>query len=163
MKILKKCTDDSITSFLMKFAVDRALDDKRYEDADVGVSLRRVLRYYTVRTKFTGVHPSLADIGVKDIEVRVDGFLFKKTKINLPVGQTHGGIIDKIQKLEEAFNNMRVQMEEQEREQKRQMQKYKSLQEQNRNQEQKIKELKKTISKMKMSLKENQYYDLDFD
>ena len=170
MKILKKCTDDSITSFLMKFAVDRALDDKRYETAQVGASLRRVLRYYTVRTKFTGVHPSLADIGVKDIEVRVDGFLFKKTKNDVPEfhvnhkdGQTHGVNSDKIQKLEEAFNNMRVQMEEQEREQKRQMQKYKSLQEQNRKQEQQIKELKKVITKMKRSLKENQFYDSDAD
>ena len=164
MKILKKCTDASITSFLMKYAVDRALDDKRYETADFGPSLRRVLRYYTVRTKFFGVHPCLSDIGVKEIEVTEEGFLFKKStapREDKHVTKKRTESDEKIQKLEEEFSFMKVQMEEQQKEQRRQLQKYKNLQEQNRNQERQNQELKKHLLKLKKKLKEDNYYDSD--
>ena len=165
MKILKKCTDASITSFVMKYAVDRALDDKRYETADFGPSLRRVLRYYTVRTKFFGVHPCLSDIGVQEIELTEEGFLFKKSTVpreDKHVTMKKTEIDEKIQRLEEEFSFMRVQMEEQQKEQKRrQLQKYKNLQEQNRNQEKQIQELKTLLSKLKENLEENGYYYSD--
>ena len=76
MKILKKCTDAKIQSFKMKFAVHNALAHKRYETEDIGSSLERVLRYWTVRDKFNGVEETLAKIGVKNIEVQKDGLLF---------------------------------------------------------------------------------------
>ena len=41
----------------MKYAVDRSLAGKKYETADVGESLARVMRYWTVRGKLEGVHP----------------------------------------------------------------------------------------------------------
>ena len=39
----------------MKFAVDRSLDAKKYEEAPIGQSLQRVLKYWTMGGKFTGV------------------------------------------------------------------------------------------------------------
>ena len=76
MKILKKCTDAKLQSFKMKFAVHNALANARYENEDVGTSLDRVLRYWTVRDKFNGVEETLANIGVKRVEVKEDGLLF---------------------------------------------------------------------------------------
>ena len=60
----------------MKFAVDRSLDGKKYETAEVGEALARVLRYWTVRGKFDSVHPELEKIGVQNIEVTATGLKF---------------------------------------------------------------------------------------
>ena len=76
MKILKKCTDAKLQSFKMKFAVHNALANVRYETEDLGVSLERVLRFWTVRDMFPGVEKTLAEIGVKRVEVKEDGLLF---------------------------------------------------------------------------------------
>ena len=76
MKILKKCTDAKLQSFKLKFAVYNALAHSRYETEDIGTSLERVLRYWTVRDKFNGVEETLANIGVKRVEVKQDGLLF---------------------------------------------------------------------------------------
>ena len=66
----------------MKFAVDRSLEGKRYETDPIGPSLKRVLRYWTVRNKFDGarIHPDLAKIGVTSITVKEEGLVFD-TKI----------------------------------------------------------------------------------
>jgi len=69
LKICKLLFGVSITSFLLKFAIDRALDGKKYETADIGSSLERVLRFYTIRGKLIGVHPALVAVGVKKIEM----------------------------------------------------------------------------------------------
>ena len=60
----------------MKFAVDRSLDGVKYETADIGESMERVMRYWTVRDKFGGVHPALRRIGVERIEVDKEGLKF---------------------------------------------------------------------------------------
>ena len=60
----------------MKYAVDRSLDGKKYETADIGESLARVLRYWTVRGKFDSVHPELEKIGVQRIEITATGLKF---------------------------------------------------------------------------------------
>ena len=60
----------------MKYAVNRVLDDKKYETADIGSSLKRVLKYWTVRDKFTQVHPKLAERGVRRIDVEENGLSF---------------------------------------------------------------------------------------
>ena len=60
----------------MKYAVDRSLAGKKYETADVGESLARVMKYWTVRGKLEGVHPDLQKIGVQKIKVTRDGILF---------------------------------------------------------------------------------------
>ena len=61
--------------FQMKFAVDRSLDAKKYE-ASIGQSLQRVMKYWTLTGKFTGVHPELAEIGVKEVKVTDQGLEF---------------------------------------------------------------------------------------
>ena len=60
----------------MKFAVDRSLAARKYDTADVGSSLERVMRYWTVRDRFHGVHPALERIGVTRIDVNRSGLLF---------------------------------------------------------------------------------------
>ena len=55
------------------------LDGKRFETVDIGISLERVLRYYTLNGKLTkvrngvcvgiGVDPALKAIGIKEIEI----------------------------------------------------------------------------------------------
>ena len=96
MKILKKCYEDvNITSFKvkfsldcysirslyfqMKFAVDRSLEGRRYETDPIGLSFKRVLRYWTVRNKFeeARIHSDLAKIGVTNIRVKEEELVFE--------------------------------------------------------------------------------------
>ena len=76
LKIMKLCCKADIESFKMKYAMDRCLSDYKYEKADIGSSLERVLRYWTLRGKFDGIHPDLKEIGVKRVEVANDGLVF---------------------------------------------------------------------------------------
>ena len=76
LKIMKLCCKADIESFKMKYAMDRCLAEWKYEEEDIGSSLERVLRYWTLRGKFDGVHPDLAKIGVKRIQVEKDGLTF---------------------------------------------------------------------------------------
>ena len=76
LKIMKLCSKADIESFKMKYAMDRCLEGEKYEEEDIGSSLERVLRYWTLRGKFDGVHPELAYIGVKRIKVDKDGLIF---------------------------------------------------------------------------------------
>ena len=69
LKTLKLIFGVPITSFFLKFAVDRTLPDSKYEKMDLGILLKRALRYHTVRGKFIGVHPELKEIGVNKIEI----------------------------------------------------------------------------------------------
>ena len=64
----------------MKFAVDRSLEGRRYETDPIGPSLKRVLRYWTVRNKFeeARIHPDLAEIGVTNIRVEDQGLVFER-------------------------------------------------------------------------------------
>ena len=63
--------------FKMKYALDRSLDGKKYETMDIGTSLERVMRYWTVRDKFNGVHPELREIGVTRVSVSQQGLMFE--------------------------------------------------------------------------------------
>ena len=60
----------------MKFAVGRSLDGKKYEDAEIGPSLIRVLKYSTMKDKFTGIHPILSKIGITRVEITEQGLVF---------------------------------------------------------------------------------------
>ena len=60
----------------MKYAVDRSLQSGRYTTADIGPSLKRVLKYWTMRDKFQGIHPALAEKGFARVEVTDEGLLF---------------------------------------------------------------------------------------
>ena len=69
LKIIKLIRNGSVTSFTLKYAIDRGLEDVIYETASLGPSLERVLRYFTLRGKLDGVHDDLAKIGVKAIKI----------------------------------------------------------------------------------------------
>ena len=69
LKILKLIRNGSVTSFTLKYAIDRGLEDVVYETAALGPSLERVLRYFTLRGKLDGVNDDLAKIGVKAIKI----------------------------------------------------------------------------------------------
>ena len=60
----------------MKYGVDRSLAGARYKEEDVGVSLKRVLRYWSLRDKFSGIHPSLKTMGIARVEVTSEGLHF---------------------------------------------------------------------------------------
>ena len=60
----------------MKYGVDRSLAGARYKDEDVGVSLARVLRYWSLRDMFSGIHRTLASIGIARVEVEMEGLRF---------------------------------------------------------------------------------------
>ena len=74
-----------MTSFNLKFSIDRSLEDTKYEKAPIGLSLERAMRYYSIRGKFHGVHPDLEKIGVKKIEINYAdekiGFIFSEGNI----------------------------------------------------------------------------------
>ena len=76
LKIMKLCCKADIESYKLKYAMHRCLDWSKYEKEDIGSSLERVLRYWTLRGKFDGVHPELANIGVKKIQVNKDRLTF---------------------------------------------------------------------------------------
>ena len=76
LKILKLCCKTEIESYKLKYAMDRCLEGGKHEKADIGSSLERVLRYWTLRGKFDKVHPDLQKIGVKRIQVAKDGLIF---------------------------------------------------------------------------------------
>ena len=78
LKILKLCTGAEVTSFKMKFAVERALWDDKKGDKPLVTSLQRVLRYWTLKERFSEVHPELRNVGVKRVEVTEKGLLFIK-------------------------------------------------------------------------------------
>ena len=65
----------------MKFAVDRSLNGRRYETDPIGPSLKRVLRYWTVRNEFeeARIHPDLKEIGVTSIKVEEEGLVFERS------------------------------------------------------------------------------------
>ena len=65
----------------MKYALDRSLDSKKYETMDIGTSLERVMRYWTVRDKFNGVHPDLREIGVTRVSVSQQGLVFEMKEL----------------------------------------------------------------------------------
>ena len=60
----------------MKYAVDRALNDKKYEEGEVGASIQRVMKFWTVRDKMNSVHKELMKEGVNRIEVTGEGLEF---------------------------------------------------------------------------------------
>ena len=73
------------------------IDGEKYEDAAIGLSLERVLRYFTIRGKLThiisgsrvgvsaGIHPGLKAFGVQKIEIDFDNeeiaFIFEGNHI----------------------------------------------------------------------------------
>ena len=77
LKILKKMYKTGLTSFDLKFSVDRALKKKKYASEKIGVSLQEVLKFYILDGKFTKIAEPLTKIGVTEISITDDGIKFK--------------------------------------------------------------------------------------
>ena len=83
LKILKYCTDSPVRSYQMKFVVDRVFANKSIDSTeDLGTAIKMIIRYLTIRGKFSTVHPDLAAEGITRVEVGEKGlhFLTKRGK-----------------------------------------------------------------------------------
>ena len=75
--ILKYCTDSPAKSYQIKFAVDRIFFNKSVDNTeDLGAAIRKVIHHYTIRGKFSSVHPDLAAEGITRVEVGEEGLHF---------------------------------------------------------------------------------------
>ena len=84
LKIFKILYGLEITSFLLKFAIDRGLEDKKFENIDLGKSLERVIKYHQIRGKFDiKPYPNLQKrIGFRKFEL---DFINGKLKLISPL------------------------------------------------------------------------------
>ena len=65
LKILKYCTGSSARSYQCKFAVQRVLGNKRIDSMEeLGVAIKQIMQFNTIRGKFSSVHPDLAAEGI---------------------------------------------------------------------------------------------------
>ena len=77
VKILKFCTDSSAKSYQCKFAISEILKNRNMSDMEeLGDALQEVIHYYTLRGKFSSVHPELRRGGIIKVEVGKDGLHF---------------------------------------------------------------------------------------
>ena len=77
LKILKYCTGSSARSYQCKFAVQRVFVNKSIDSIEeLGSALKEIIQYYTIRGKFSSVHPDLAAEGITRVEVGEEGLHF---------------------------------------------------------------------------------------
>ena len=77
VKVLKYCTGSSARSYQCKFAVSEAFKNKNIESVEeVGAAIKEIIQYFTIRGKFSSVHPDLAAEGVTRVEVGEEGLHF---------------------------------------------------------------------------------------
>ena len=75
MKILKLCVQPQpkLTSYDIKWAVDKTLLNMTPKEEEIGACIRRVLKYASLRDRFVGfVHEELAALGIVKVEVLKD-------------------------------------------------------------------------------------------
>ena len=77
IKILKFCTGSSAKSYQCKFALSIGFGIKRVESMEeLGLAIKAIINYYTIRGKFSSVHPDLAAEGISRVEVGEEGLHF---------------------------------------------------------------------------------------
>ena len=77
IKILKFCTGSSAKSYQCKFAISDVLVNRHVSDVDeLGNLIQEVIHYYTLRGKFSSVHPELRGEGIIRVEVGKEGLHF---------------------------------------------------------------------------------------
>ena len=75
LKIIKYCTGSSARSYQCKYAVNEVFANIDSIEA-LGAAINKVIHYYTIRGKFSSVHPELAAKGVTRGEVVEEGLHF---------------------------------------------------------------------------------------
>ena len=76
IKILKFCTGSSAKSYQCKFAISDALRDRDVSVEELGDLIQKVIHNYTVRGKFSSIHPELKQEGIIRVEVGKEGLHF---------------------------------------------------------------------------------------
>ena len=76
IKILKFCTGSSAKSYLCKFALSNVLGNKVVAVKELGDVIQKVIHHYTLRGKFSSVHPELRREGIIRVEVGKEGLHF---------------------------------------------------------------------------------------
>ena len=77
IKILKFCTGSSSKSYQCKFAATNALRNRDVSDMEgLGDLIQEAIQYYTLRGKFSCVHPELRREGIVRVEVGKEGLHF---------------------------------------------------------------------------------------
>ena len=77
IKILKFCTGSSAKSYQCKYAINDALKNRDVSDVDeLGNHIQEVIHYYTLRGKFSSIHPELRREGITRVEVGKEGLHF---------------------------------------------------------------------------------------
>ena len=77
LKIIKYCSGSSARSYQCKYAVEGAFSNKDIRSMDeLGAAIKEVIHYYTIRGKFSSVHPDLAAEGITRVEVGEEGLHF---------------------------------------------------------------------------------------
>ena len=82
LKILKKMFKTDLSSYILKYSVDQALQDKKYTTEEIGKSLKAVLKYHLLDGEFTEdseIAEQLKNIGVAKISIEHEGIRFQKT------------------------------------------------------------------------------------
>ena len=70
IKILKFCTGSSAKSYQCKFAISDVLKNRTVSDVEeLGDLIQEMIHYYTLRGKFSSVHPELRREGIIRVEV----------------------------------------------------------------------------------------------
>ena len=86
LKILKYCTGSPARSYQMKYAVDNKYYNNILDRTeDLGKAIEEIIHFYTIRGKFSSVHPDLAAEGITKVEVGEEGLYFIADKGGLPV------------------------------------------------------------------------------
>ena len=82
VKILKYCTGSSARSYQCKFAVSDVFLNKSIESMEeVGAAIKEIINYFTIRGKFSSVHPDLAAEGITRVEVGEEGLHFIRANL----------------------------------------------------------------------------------
>ena len=87
LKMLKQFTGSSVKSYMIKFAFHMSFLGLKVNESDFGLNIRRVLRHWTIKDKFSSVHPDLRAMGITAIEVGDSGFIFHRKDVGFSAKQ----------------------------------------------------------------------------
>ena len=85
--MLKHFTGSSAKSYMIKFALKMSFSLFEDNRKDLGFNIRRVLRHWTIKDKFSSVHPELRAMGITGVEVGDSGFIFHREDVDLSAKQ----------------------------------------------------------------------------
>ena len=85
--MLKHFTGSYIKSYMLKFALNMSLLGADVNASNMGLNIRRVLCHWTIKDKFSSVHPELRAMGITAVEVEDTGFIFHKKDVGVSTKQ----------------------------------------------------------------------------